>query len=106
MKKRSWPYWLLLLAVLASASLIFFFSSQSGDASNQSSDVIIHAVISIFYPDYDTLARGEQRAIYDHLHYVVRKAAHFSEFALFGFALRAFLSFHRLKYRALLAWAA
>lgn len=104
MKKHSWPYWLLLLTVLASALLIFFFSSQSGEVSNQSSDFFVQAAIRIFYPDYELLSSAEQTEIQGQMHYLVRKAAHFSEFALLGFTLRLLLRFHGLKRRSLFSW--
>ena len=93
----------LWLAVIAAAAMIFFLSAQDGEASTQTSDRIVYGVLRFFHPDYDSLPRSEQRALYRQYHFYVRKGAHFSEFALLGGAL--LLLFRRLLRRRPPLWA-
>ena len=96
MKKR-WVLWLLWDLVLAVAGMIFFFSSQEGYASMKTSNGITYWMIRLFHPGYDGLGGKEKRAIFQRFQYIVRKGAHFSEFALLGVSLR--LLFQALSLR-------
>ena len=104
MKKKFCFYIFLVLGIIASALLIFFFSAQGSEASNQSSEGLVQAVISIFHPDYSSLSKDEQTNIYQQVYFLVRKAAHFTEFALLGFLLRMLICFHNCRFQGLLTW--
>lgn len=78
---------LTLIPVLAVMAAIFFFSSQSGEASGALSDRITAAVISVVCPGYDALDAAGQALVFGRVSYLVRKSAHFSEFAALGFFL-------------------
>ena len=99
-------YWLILFwfLVLSVAAMIFIFSAQDGATSSQTSSGIIQWLMRTLYPHYDQLSIADKNALIASWQFAVRKAAHFSEFALLGFSLR--LLFHLLIRRkpSLLAW--
>lgn len=77
----------LLLIVFAIAAMIFLFSAQSGEESGRLSGHITEPLIRLIYRDYDQLSADEQSRIVQTAQFVVRKGAHFSEYALLGFFL-------------------
>ena len=95
---------LLWVLVLSVAAMIFFFSSESGAESSKTSAGVVDFLIHLFRPDFNTLPRAEQARLFQLYHSVVRKAAHFSEFALLGFFLRPLLGALKRKHRFLLSW--
>lgn len=68
------------LAVLS--VLIFLFSAEGGDASSARSDAIARALASLFAPDIDTWDPLARKALFDDLRFLVRKAAHATEYAV------------------------
>lgn len=84
MNKRSfWTRFFLVMTVLTAAA-IFFFSSQPGEESSELSDGVTLTVVRIIRPDYASLPPDERQAFLESLGLIVRKCAHFSEFALLG----------------------
>lgn len=81
----------LSLIVFAIAAMIFLFSAQNGEDSGQLSGRFSKAVIRIVYRDYDGLSADEQFLIMQAVQHRVRKAAHFTEYALLGTSLCLFL---------------
>ncbi len=80
----------ILTTLLCVAVVLWIFSNslQTGEESAaQSSSVVdlVQTVVKTFAPD-SWVANAADEA-YDELHFIVRKLAHFSEFALFGFSL-------------------
>ena len=86
--------------------MIFYFSSQNGEESAQTSTGLAVFVMRLLVPGFDSLSAAEKAAYFDRLVHFVRKAAHFTEFAMLGASLR--LLFHALALRrpVLIAWAA
>lgn len=84
---------LLAALIAANMGLIFFFSSENGEESGSRSEGITDIVIDVTCPDYDTLPPAEQESLLDRVHHLVRKTAHFLEYALLGF-LTACLLLH------------
>ena len=82
-------------ATLATAALIFFFSAQQGPDSSQMSEGLTLFVARLIRPGFMELPDAEKLAFLDRLGYIVRKCAHFSEFALLGFNLTAWLRLRR-----------
>ena len=80
---------LLWTAVVFLAVMIFWFSAQSGEDSTDTSNSLIHAALSAVSPSYREMNAQEQQAVLDDVRGIVRKAAHFTEFCLFGMALYA-----------------
>ena len=78
---------LTLIPVLAVMIMIFRFSSQTGEESGALSDRITVFVISAVRPDYDARDAAGQALLFGRVSHLVRKAAHFSEFAALGFFL-------------------
>lgn len=70
---------------------IFFFSAQSAQESSKLSGRIVTVVIKIFMPSYDELPFLKKQQIKEKISYIVRKAAHFTEFTALGFFLMLYL---------------
>lgn len=79
---------LIITAVLVIAVMftIFSFSSQSGSESSEMSSGFVDILISRL-PGFDELDESEQFRLREQLHFFVRKAAHFTEYAILGFSL-------------------
>lgn len=76
-----------LLPVLAVMGLIFWFSAQTGESSGALSGRITARIVRFFVPDVDAFSEAEQQVLFRRVSLLVRKTAHFSEFALLGFFL-------------------
>jgi VanZ family protein len=74
---------------------IFLFSAQSAQDSGKLSGKIVDIVIKIVLPHYKDLSYEQQQQIKEKVTLVVRKTAHFTEFAVLGF----FLMIHLLSYK-------
>ena len=106
-KKNDGKMVLSLLAVLAVMVLIFAFSAQTGEESGETSGHIVTLVLRIFAPDFDRCTAAEQERIFYLTSFLVRKAAHFSEFCLLGITLTLFFGNlrHRLPVKRGWLWA-
>lgn len=76
-----------LIPVVLIMVMIFCFSAQSGEESGEMSGEITRWIVGIFVPELDNLPAEEQAAIFSQVGLVIRKGAHFSEYALLGFFL-------------------
>ncbi len=105
-KKRTRLIAFLWLLVIAVAAMIFFFSAQSGDESSKTSTGLAVFFLNLAVPGFDGLTAAEKAVYFDKISLFVRKAAHFTEFAMLGASLR--LLFHALSLQrpVLIAWAA
>lgn len=65
-------------------TVIFMFSSQTGETSSNTSGTIANIIISIFVPDFDAYSALKQQDILDTISFVIRKGAHFTEYAILG----------------------
>ena len=100
--------WITLAPVVLILLMIFFFSAQDAERSSRTSGRVVDAVIRVSVPKYSTYSRKKQISVRERISYRVRKAAHFTEFALLGFFLLIHLlavDRRGLPLRALLAWA-
>ena len=80
--------------------VIFMFSANNADESNKQSNAVFNTVIEFVNPVYDSLDTTAQAEYKDTATFVIRKLAHFSEYAL------AFINFSKVKklgYRGLFA---
>ena len=93
MKSKKITVFTAILLLLICAGMIFFFSAQNAESSTSMSSGFITFLASIFFPDSDP---DVLIAKYSH---IVRKAAHFTEYAVLGGLAAAALSFifHKLK---------
>ena len=67
--------------------LIFWFSSQPADDSRQMSLSAGRIAGHILIADYDEWPRQQQESFAEQIDYIVRKAAHFTEYAILGVLL-------------------
>ena len=105
--QKTWVRILNTLLTLAMMLLIFFFSTESGEASDERSGIITEPIIRLTYTDYDRMNPHEQQIIYDNVSLVIRKLAHFTEYAMLGILLRLCLESwfgHRVRSEWTLAW--
>lgn len=77
----------MLVAVIAWALLIFAFSAQNGEESSETSGKVVTLVIRAIQPDYGNLPIRDQIAFRDRVSFIIRKLAHFSEYAVLGLLL-------------------
>ena len=64
--------------------VIFMFSANNADESNKQSNAVFNAVIEFVNPVYDSLDTTAQAENKDTATFIIRKLAHFSEYALLG----------------------
>ena len=95
MKHRIFWTRFFLIATLATAALIFFFSAQQGSDSAALSDGVTLQVAKLIKPGFNDLPASQKRSILKQLSAVVRKCAHFGEFALLSFNLLCWLRLRR-----------
>ena len=88
--------WLTLLPVLALMTGIFCFSAQPAELSQQTSGGIVNWLLRLLVPDYAALDPARQAEMEHIAAKIVRKGAHFAEYALLGAALLG----HVLAWRA------
>ena len=101
-RARRAALWLLVIAV---AGALFFFSSMDGPESMELSSGFTYMFMRLFHPDFEQLPPEEQEAIYSLFVFIVRKAAHFTEFAALGLSLRLLTNEYRLRWATLWSWS-
>jgi len=80
-----------LFCLIVVMTAIFLFSAQSAQESSKLSGRIVTVVLKIVMPGYYDLPFLEKQKIKDKISYIVRKTAHFTEFAALGFFLMLYL---------------
>lgn len=78
---------LSLLLVIAVMVMIYCFSAQTGEESGAMSGRITRWVLSLVVPGFEDMPASEQEDLREIAGLVVRKLAHFSEYALLGLSL-------------------
>ena len=73
-----------VVALLLWMGFIFFMSANDGDHSQGMSDGVTSLVLSAVWPGYSSMSPDEQMAVVESLSFPVRKAGHFSEYAVLG----------------------
>lgn len=63
--------------------VIFWFSAQDGSTSAAMSGKILKKLLSLM-PDWDSLSAAAKQHRLNTMHFLIRKAAHFSEYAVLG----------------------
>ena len=86
--QRTWVRVLLTMLTAAVMLLIFFFSNETADRSDRTSGIFTRIVIDTAYPDFEQLPKPEQEEVYNVIQHLVRKTAHFTEYAMLGLLLR------------------
>lgn len=76
-----------LALVIAVMVMIFCFSAQTGEQSGAMSGRVTTGIINLFVLDFEDMTAQEQESLRYTVGLVIRKLAHFSEYALLGFTL-------------------
>ncbi len=97
MKKLYIDRVLSALAVIIWLGVIFSFSAQSSASSVSVSTGVTEKIARFFTANFDSLSPERQAEIVESLHHFVRKAAHFSEYALLGILTANALRTYRLR---------
>ena len=92
MKKRAVAAVVCWVLTISWMAFIFAMSSQNGETSAEISGSVTEAIVSVVTPEYDALPEEEQKALVADWHGVVRKGAHFCEYAVLGALLLCSLS--------------
>lgn len=95
---------LSLVLVLAVMGMIFCFSAQTGESSGALSGRITARVVRFCVPDFDAFSETQQKALLSTVGLLIRKAAHFSEFALLGFSLMLHIQQLRKRIHVPTSW--
>ena len=94
----------LAVLILINMTVIFQFSSASREESGELSEGLTRKIVGLLYRDFEDLPAEEQRLFMQKAHKFVRKAAHFSEFALLGLLSACLLLFISSALRKLKLW--
>lgn len=73
-------------------TLIFIFSARPAELSSQDSSRMGHLVGKILVSDYEAWSEVQQDQYAEGIDHVVRKTAHFTEYAILGFLLTGAVS--------------
>ena len=96
---------ILICLTLGMMAVIFCFSAEPAETSDRTSGFLVDGIVPVVSPDYESLPPAAQTAVYDTLQHIVRKMAHFSEFALLGLLIRLTMEpFRPGKPLSLWAW--
>ena len=88
---------IFLILTLLVMALIFFFSTQNGESSSETSSRVVRIILSLFIRGFGKMGESEQAALISEYSHIVRKAAHFTEFAALGFCFSVYLSTRERK---------
>ncbi len=91
--RRLWRW----LPVIIWLVVIYLFSAQTGEQSGALSGGITETLVEHLVPHYTELPPAEQATVLSNWHFYVRKAAHFSEYAVLGVLLSAALAAYPLR---------
>lgn len=91
-----WIRVLLFAGLALTAAAIFAFSAQVGEVSGRMSDLIVNFIVRTVEGDAAGLTQTPAE-VYDFVSHLVRKAAHFVEFAALGFFLRLLAGSYGLR---------
>ena len=94
--QQFWARFFLVASILT-AGIIFYFSAQKGVNSSSMSDSITMQIAKLFQPDLKALSSHDRHSYLELVSTLVRKNAHFCEFALLGFNLMGFMRFRDEK---------
>ena len=95
---------LTLLLVIAVMAMIYGFSAQTGEQSGAMSGKLTTWVINLFVPDFDNMTEENQESLRYTVGFLIRKTAHFLEYALLGFSLMLHIAQIEKKIVVRLPW--
>lgn len=95
---------LTLLLVIAVMVMIYCFSAQNGTQSGAMSGKLTSWVINILVPDFENMTEENQESLRSTVGFLLRKTAHFLEYALLGFSLMLHIAQIEKKIAVRLPW--
>ena len=95
---------LSLFLVIAIMVMIFCFSAQTGAESGAMSGRITMWILNLVVPGFGDFSPEKQEAVRSTVSFVVRKLAHFSEYALLGLSLMLHIAQIEKKIAVRLPW--
>lgn len=81
-------------------AFIFYMSAQNGEESAGMSSPVTDFVIRIVVPDFEDKTPAEQEDIKHTVEFIIRKGAHFTEYAVLGFLVYLVVQMYILKTKA------
>ena len=78
---------IFIILSIALAITIFIFSSDTGEESGSKSSSITEIILSIFIRDFHSISQEERLGLINKYSFLIRKLAHFTEYAALGFLL-------------------
>ena len=72
------------LGVIAMCAFIFYMSDRPADESGAMSMGIVQGIVRLIVPSFDAMDADAQLALMKSIEHIIRKLAHFSEYALLG----------------------
>ncbi|MBQ8081668.1 MAG: VanZ family protein [Clostridia bacterium] len=84
--------------------VIFLMSAADGERSAGMSGKLTELAVQKLYPGYEGLNTAAQEGAFDLMHHLLRKAAHFIEYAILGALYCLFLHTFPVKRARLYAW--
>ena len=98
---------IIALFVLIKMIVIFQLSEESKEESGNRSTGVVAFFLPLIHPEYDTLGYHDKLAAMEHTHHIVRKMAHFLEYALLGFLSTGLLIYlnRRIRRARVPKWA-
>ena len=97
---------IILFAILAAlwCGVIFFLSSENSAESSRRSGEVVTTICEVFVPNFETYPQEKQSEIVESMSFSVRKAAHFTAYAVLGaFLFQIFCFVKDKRSRSLLA---
>ena len=79
---------LLTVLTLAMMAVIFWFSREPAARSDRRSGEVSQVVVDVAYPDYPQYSEEKQKTVFNQVQHIVRKCAHFTEYAMLGLLMR------------------
>lgn len=107
MKQHFYIRILLMVLIVVWIGVIFGFSSKNGTQSSKSSGRVTKAVIAVCYPAYHSLSEEEQKEVFETINFLIRKVAHFTEYAILAVLITFFImTFDKTGFSAIIATVA
>lgn len=86
--QKTWIRVLTTVITVSIMAMIFFFSTEQAEQSDATSGFFSLWVLRLTHPGFESLPEEERVELYNRMQTVIRKIAHFTEFALLGFSIR------------------
>lgn len=101
---KPWVRGLMWIFVVAVMVMIFCFSTQDGETSTYTSDKVVKPIVAAVARENPTMTSAMLQKLYQLLQTIVRKSAHFMEFALLGITLRLLSESYGWQRGGWIAW--